>query len=127
MIISASLLIVSTITLAYSVPISTAVVDLFGGGLADWDPHRHELVHSTTQIISVVAFWILDFALNGLQAASRALILDTAPSEQQTIANAWQGRMTHAGNVLGYLCGWVDLASWQGLRWLGGGQFGGLP
>ncbi|CBQ73261.1 related to General alpha-glucoside permease [Sporisorium reilianum SRZ2] len=123
MIISASLLTISTITLAYSVPISTALVDLFGGGLADWDPHRHELVHSTTQTISVLAFWILDFALNGLQAASRALILDTAPSEQQTIANAWQGRMTHAGNVVGYLCGWVDLASWKGLRWLGGGQF----
>lgn len=123
MIISALLLTVSTITLAYSVPISTSLVDLFGGGLADWDPRRHDLVHSTTQIISVMAFWILDFALNGLQAASRALILDTAPSEQQTIANAWQGRMTHAGNVVGYLCGWVDLASWKSLRWLGGGQF----
>lgn len=123
MIISALLLTISTITLAYSVPISTALVDLFGGGLADWDPHRHKLVHSTTQTISVLAFWILDFALNGLQAASRALILDTAPSEQQTVANAWQGRMTHAGNVVGYLCGWVDLASWKGLRWLGGGQF----
>ncbi|SNX83836.1 related to General alpha-glucoside permease [Melanopsichium pennsylvanicum] len=123
MIISAALLTLSTITLAYSVPISTTLVDLFGGGLADWDPHRHELVHSTTQAISVIAFWILDFALNGLQAASRALILDTAASEQQSIANAWQGRMTHAGNVLGYLCGWVDLASWKGLRWLGTGQF----
>ncbi|TKY89280.1 hypothetical protein EX895_001811 [Sporisorium graminicola] len=123
MIISASLLTFSTIMLAYSVPISTALVDLLGGGLADWDPHRHELVHSTTQTISVLAFWILDFALNGLQASSRALILDTAPSEQQTVANAWQGRMTHAGNVVGYLCGWVDLASWRGLQWLGGGQF----
>lgn len=123
MIISAALLTISTLTLAYSVPISTALVDLYGGGLANWDPHRHQLVHSTTQAISVLAFWILDFALNGLQAASRALILDTAPSEQQTIANAWQGRMTHAGNVVGYFCGWVDLASWKGLRWLGGGQF----
>lgn len=123
MIISASLLTISTITLAYSVPISTVLVDLFGGGLANWDPNRHELVHSTTQLISVVAFWILDFALNGLQAASRALILDVAPSEQQTIANAWQGRMTHAGNVVGYFCGWVDLASWKGLKWLGAGQF----
>lgn len=123
MLISAALLTLSTLTLAYSVPISTALVDVFGGGLADWDPRRHELVHTTTQAISVIAFWILDFALNGLQAASRALILDTAPSEQQTIANAWQGRMTHAGNVVGYFCGWVDLASWKGLRWLGGGQF----
>lgn len=123
MLISATLLTLSTLTLAYSVPISTVLVDLTGGGLGSWDPHRHELVHSTTQIISVLAFWILDFALNGLQAASRALILDTAPSEQQSIANAWQGRMTHAGNVVGYLCGWVDLASWKGLNWLGGGQF----
>ncbi|KAI3479173.1 hypothetical protein L1887_58876 [Cichorium endivia] len=123
MIISATLLTISTLTLAYSIPISTLLVDLFGGGLADWDPHRHRLVHSTTQAISVIAFWVLDFALNGLQAASRALILDTAPSEQQTIANAWQGRMTHTGNVLGYMCGWLDLASWQRLRWLGGGQF----
>ena len=123
MILSASLLTISTIVLAFSVPISTAIVDTLRGGLADWDPRRHELVQYTTQWISIAAFWILDFALNGLQASSRALILDTAPSQQQSVANAWHGRMTHAGNVVGYLCGWLDLASWRGLRWLGGGQF----
>lgn len=123
MAISAALLTLSTITLAYSVPISIAIVDFTGGGLADWDPKRNELVQWTTQVVSIAAFWILDFALNGLQAASRALILDTAPSEQQSVANAWHGRMTHTGNVVGYLCGWLDLASWQGLSWLGGGQF----
>ncbi|PWY99510.1 MFS general substrate transporter [Testicularia cyperi] len=123
MIISAVLLMLSTVTLAFSIPLSTFLVDVFGGGLADWDPRRNELVLTTTQAISVAAFWILDFALNGLQASSRALILDTAPSEQQSVANAWHGRMTHTGNVVGYLCGWVDLASWKGLRWLGGGQF----
>ncbi|EPQ30430.1 uncharacterized protein PFL1_01956 [Pseudozyma flocculosa PF-1] len=123
MIASAALLTVSTLVLAYSVPLSTLLVDLFGGGLADWDPRRDSLVRTVTQWISVIAFWILDFALNGLQAASRALILDIAPSSQQSVANAWHGRMTHAGNVVGYLCGWLDLGRWKGLRWLGGGQF----
>ncbi|KAN0064842.1 hypothetical protein ACQY0O_001899 [Thecaphora frezii] len=123
MVISALLVTVSTLVLAFSVPLSILLVDLFGGGLADWDPRRHELVRTATQWISVLAFWILDFALNGLQAASRALILDVAPSSQQSIANAWHGRMTHTGNVVGYLCGWFDLGGWKGLSWLGGGQF----
>ena len=44
----------------------------------------------------------LDFSLNALQAASRALILDTATGSEQSTANAWQGRVTHLGNVIGY-------------------------
>ncbi|PWN50762.1 MFS general substrate transporter, partial [Violaceomyces palustris] len=123
MLASAVVLILSTLALAFSVPIATWLVDLTGGGIGDWDPKRKGKVHEATQWISVGAFWILDFALNGLQASSRALILDTAPAKQQTLANAWHGRMTHAGNVAGYLAGWLDLSSWKGLRWVGGGQF----
>lgn len=73
--------------------------------------------------LAVLGFWILDFALNGCQAALRCLILDQAPSSQTSIANAWHGRFTHLGNLVGYTIGYLDLSSSPLLSWLGGGQF----
>lgn len=35
--------------------------------------------------------------------------MDNAPTHQQDDANAWAGRLTGVGNVLGYLSGYVDL------------------
>ncbi len=123
MIYSAAIIFLSTLVLAFALPLSTLVVDLLNIGLGDWDPKRNAAAHRGTQIISVLSFWILDFALNGLQASSRALILDVAPTSQQTTANAYQGMMSNVGNVVGYLVGWINLSSWGILRWLGGGQF----
>ena len=123
MIISAFILCLSTLALAFVRPIAFFLIDILGVGLGDWDPKRNKVADHTTQMISVVAFWVLDFALNGLQASSRALILDLSPTRQQTDANAWQGMMTNAGNVVGYFVGWIDLARWAGLSWLGGDQF----
>lgn len=31
--------------------------------------------------------------------------------------------MTHIGNMLGYLAGYIDLGHWSGISWVGGGQF----
>ena len=52
--------------------------------------------------LAVVSFYILDFALNGLQASLRNLLLDITPPGQLNAGNAWHGRMTNAGNIIGY-------------------------
>ena len=51
----------------------------------------------------------------------RAFIVDNAPTHQQEDANAWAGRITGVGNILGYLSGYVHLPSI--LPWLGRTQF----
>ena len=39
--------------------------------------------------------------------------MDNAPTHQQEDANAWAGRITGVGNVLGYLSGYVNLPKWM--------------
>ncbi|KAL9932593.1 hypothetical protein V8E36_008710 [Tilletia maclaganii] len=125
LVLSAIVLTLSTALLAFVQPCARFVVDaLLHIGEGDWDPDRVQAVEGMTKFLAIFAFWILDLALNGLQAAARALILDVVPRQQQSQANAWHGRMTHAGNVLGYAAGWLDLGSTLPfLHWLGGGQF----
>lgn len=123
MALSTLLVALATCLIAYSEPLSVLVLHLAGLGLGDWDPVRHRRVQMLTHIFSVLGFWVLDFNINGLQVIARALILDNADTAEQNEAHAWQGRMLHAGNILGYWCGWVDLAAWPALAWLGGGQF----
>ena len=53
-----------------------------------------------------------------VQAGIRAFIVDNAPTHQQEDANAWAGRITGVGSILGYLSGYVDLPE------LSGGHFG---
>jgi solute carrier family 45 protein 1/2/4 len=55
--------------------------------------------------------YLLDFALNAMQASVRNLLLDLCPPEQLSIGNAWHGRMTHTGNIIGYAIGAVPSAS----------------
>jgi len=114
---------IATCVVAFSEPLARLLLDVLGMGLGDWDPVRHRHIVAFTQILSVLGFWVLDFAINGLQVIARALILDHASASEQNEANAWHGRMLHIGNIVGYWCGWVDLASWPWLAWLGGGQF----
>jgi solute carrier family 45 protein 1/2/4 len=87
----------------------------------------------------VFSFYLLDFCLNALQGSLRNLLLDITPAEQLGKANAWHGRMTHAGNILGmvlvsysisrltkgigFTFGFLDLGEWPILRPLGGDQF----
>lgn len=57
----------------------------------------------TTAIwLAIVSFYLLDFALNALQASLRNLLLDVTPPEQLNAGNAWHSRMTNAGNIVGY-------------------------
>jgi len=103
--------------------------------------HIHHQAKDTAIGIAVVAFYLLDFSLNALQASLRNLLLDVTPPEQLSAGNAWHGRMTHAGNILGFGCGecqclskgaeclhydfagFLNLAGWPVLRALGGSQF----
>ena len=59
-------------------------------------------VSNTAIGFAVIAFYFLDFSLNALQASLRNLLLDVTPPTQLNSGNAWHGRMTHAGNIVGY-------------------------
>lgn len=117
------LLAASALALAFTEPLADILVDLFRGGVADWDPKRQELVQSTAIAIAVIAFYALDFALNGLQGSLRNLALDVVPGEQLATASAWHGRFSHFGNILGYALGSLNLANAPILKYVGGGQF----
>lgn len=72
-------------------------------------------------IWAVIFIYVLDFAINVLQAALRAFIVDCAPVHQQEEANAWVSRLNGVGNIFGMFCGGVNLP--KALPFLGGTQF----
>ncbi|ORY76502.1 hypothetical protein BCR35DRAFT_280347 [Leucosporidium creatinivorum] len=119
--LSTLLILTSTLFVAYAREIAQLLAGLTG--LGDWDPKTEESVAAWAVVIGVSGFWVLDFGLNGLQASLRALILDRTPPHQQPTANAWHGRQTHLGNILGYSFGYLNLGRSPLLSWVGGGQF----
>ena len=115
------MLVVSTLTIAYCREIASFFVDIFGGGAGSWDPKNRKTVSQNCTGVStpltglqflkvqdtaigfaIVSFYLLDFALNALQASLRNLLLDVTPSEQLNAANAWHSRMLNAGNIVGF-------------------------
>jgi len=120
---STVVLLISTLILAYCQGIAAFFVDLFGGGAGDWDPKRAQQVSNTAIGLAVVSFYLLDFALNALQASLRNLLLDITPSSQLNAGNAWHSRMSQAGNIIGFGFGFLPLANLPILRLLGGSQF----
>ncbi|KAH7170574.1 major facilitator superfamily domain-containing protein [Dactylonectria macrodidyma] len=78
-------------------------------------------VKTTTIIVAVIGVYVLDFAINTVQAAIRAFIVDCAPAHQQEAANAMASRITGFGNIVGYIAGYVDLP--KHLWFLGRTQF----
>ena len=67
--LSALLILVSTLVVAFAREIASVVCSL--GGIGDWDPERQESEKTVAIWIGVVGFYILDFSLNGLQATMR--------------------------------------------------------
>ncbi|KIK68025.1 hypothetical protein GYMLUDRAFT_36839 [Collybiopsis luxurians FD-317 M1] len=116
-------LVISTLVLAYCEALAAFFVDLFQVGAGDWDEKRTKRVANTAIAFAIVAFYLLDFALNGLQASLRNLLLDISPASQLNAGNAWHGRMTHAGNIIGFGFGFLPLAKFPIFRLLGGTQF----
>ncbi|MCJ1449584.1 MAG: hypothetical protein MMC23_010106 [Stictis urceolatum] len=115
--------IVSLIALAWTKEIVEGFLSLFGA-----DPESQS-VRTTSIVFAVIWVYVLDFAINAgkdnyhlssrphfqadqisqVQAAIRAFIVDNAPTHQQEDANAWAGRITGFGSILGYLSGYVNL------------------
>ncbi|KAF8450554.1 hypothetical protein L210DRAFT_956561 [Boletus edulis BED1] len=122
-ILSTVALVLSTAVLAYCQSIASFFVDMYGGGAGDWDPERQKQVSSAAIGIAVFAFYVLDFALNALQASLRNLLLDITPPEQLNAGNAWHSRMSQAGNIVGYGFGFLPLTKFPFLDFLGGDQF----
>ena len=69
---------------------------------------------------AVLAIYIIDFSINAVQAADRALLVDTLPSSQQERGNAWAGRMLSFGSVVGFWVGNWDLPAL--MPWFGRSQ-----
>ncbi|RKF63138.1 General alpha-glucoside permease [Erysiphe neolycopersici] len=81
-----------------------------------------ELRKSITIGIAVSAIYVVDFAVNVVQACSRALIVDTLPVGKQQLGNAWGSRMVSGGHLVGYAIGTLDLVNILGPL-LGNNQF----
>ncbi|PYH44998.1 uncharacterized protein BP01DRAFT_357354 [Aspergillus saccharolyticus JOP 1030-1] len=81
-------------------------------------------VRTTVLVVATLLMYCQDFAINTVQAATRAFIVDNAPAHQQESANAWASRHNGAGNILGYILGGLDLA--RTFPALGNTQFKGL-
>ncbi|RKP25287.1 hypothetical protein SYNPS1DRAFT_15876, partial [Syncephalis pseudoplumigaleata] len=78
-----------------------------GGALAAND----EQAATLSIAIAVAAFYLVDFAVNTVQATIRALIVDVLPGDKQEQGNAWAGGMIGVGSVGGYFFGMMDLVS----------------
>ena len=59
--------------------------------------------------LAIVAFWILDFSINGVQGLMRALLADTTPMHQHALGNSLFSLHNGIGKGLGYLLGSLDL------------------
>ncbi|KAG9072044.1 hypothetical protein KI688_006266 [Linnemannia hyalina] len=64
---------------------------------------------NATILMAVGSIYILDFAINCVQASCRTLIVDSLPSSQQEAAAAWASRLMGLGGIFGYFMGNVNL------------------
>ncbi|KAH7074438.1 hypothetical protein BKA63DRAFT_313647 [Paraphoma chrysanthemicola] len=107
--------IVSLMLLAWAKEIVGGFLGIFGG-----DPESSG-VKTCIMLFAVLLVYVLDFAINVIQAGVRAYIVDVAPTHQQESANAWLMRSAGIGNIAGYLAGYINLPKY--LSWLGNTQF----
>ncbi|KAI9669799.1 MAG: hypothetical protein M1829_005054 [Trizodia sp. TS-e1964] len=95
--------IISLMALAWTREIVAGFLGIFGV------PAESQGVKLTIMMVAVLFIYVLDFSINTIQAGIRAFIVDNAPAHQQDSANAWAGRLTGLGNILGYLFGYTNL------------------
>ncbi|KAF2095058.1 hypothetical protein NA57DRAFT_79547 [Rhizodiscina lignyota] len=95
--------VVSLMVLAWTRELVGGFLSLFGA-----DP-ASKGVKTCIMLFAVVFVYVLDFAINVLQAAIRAFIVDCAPTHQQSTANAWASRIQGVGNITGYIFGFLNL------------------
>lgn len=98
------------------------VKEIVGGALSLFSIDGDSQGAKKTIIVAAVfGIYVLDFAINALQAAIRAFIVDCGPAHQQEAANAMASRLIGLGNILGFIAGYVNLT--QPLWFLGQTQF----
>ncbi|TVY50887.1 General alpha-glucoside permease [Lachnellula cervina] len=103
MAVGAAATIISLLALAWVREIVGGFLGLFG---ADSDSRG---VKTSIIVVAVLFVYLLDFAINTVQAGIRAFILDCCPSHQQESANAMASRITGLGSIVGYVAGYLDL------------------
>lgn len=107
--------IVGLLFLAWTKEVVTGILGVFGA-----DPESHP-VRVCIIITAVIGVYVLDVAINTVQAAIRAFIVDCGPAHQQEAANAMASRLTGVGNILGFIAGYVRLTG--PLWFMGNTQF----
>ena len=95
--------VVSLMSLAWTREIVSGFFWIFGA-----DPDG-EFVKTMIIVTAVLGIYVLDFAINTVQAALRCFIVDCAPAHQQEDANAMASRAIGIGNIIGYVAGYADL------------------
>ncbi|RYC63243.1 hypothetical protein CHU98_g2969 [Xylaria longipes] len=78
-------------------------LSLFGA-----DP-QSEGVKTVIIVVAVIWIYVLDVAVNTVQASIRAFIVDCAPPHQQEAANSMASRVVGLGNIIGYIAGGINL------------------
>nr|POE56505.1 general alpha-glucoside permease [Quercus suber] len=107
--------IVSLLALSWAKEIIAGILGIFGVS------NDSNVVSTTAITFAILMIYVLDFAINVIQAAIRAFIVDNAPTHQQDSANAWATRLTGIGSIVGYLFGYTDLPKY--LWFFGDTQF----
>ena len=95
--------VVSLLCLAWTQEIVGGILSIFG---ADSESSG---VKGVIIVVAVIGIYVLDFAINTVQASIRAFIVDCAPAHQQEAANAMASRITGFGNIIGYIAGYANL------------------
>ncbi|KAF2261182.1 hypothetical protein CC78DRAFT_535893 [Lojkania enalia] len=96
--------------------------EIVGGFLGIFGADRESKgVRFSIMFWAVLFIYILDFAINVIQAGIRAYIVDCTPTHQQEAANAWMIRSSGVGNIVGFLAGNAKLPDY--FPWLGNSQF----
>jgi solute carrier family 45, member 1/2/4 len=93
------------------------IVEAVLGEGAGWEDDGWK--RRVTVVVAVFSIYAIDFAINAVMSASRSIIIDTLPLNQQQDGSAWAARMGAAGSVVGYFIGSLDLVALLP-GWLGG-------
>jgi solute carrier family 45, member 1/2/4 len=66
--------------------------------------------------LAVFSIFLIDFSINAVQAADRALLVDVLPTKDQPLGNAWAAAMFGVGSVLTFFLSVMpkhSQASWK--------------
>lgn len=91
-----------------------AYAEQLGQVLGDPIPDADEPISDRPRavFVAVLAFWMLDFAINAAQGPIRALMADVLPARQHKLGNSYFALATGLGNCSGSLLGSVPLAKY---------------